>query len=157
MRYVFGMAKSPLDLRGGKARSLELDFVRLVLAVRTETAAGNTAHGYLLVLDERVASRVRRWQERYEAEELVTVLRREASGEAMHRLREEKRRNALGIVPRPAQPAASSVASLGERIGEEALRVALAELEPGVVELPPEVERPLGVKWDFYGSREDVA
>ena len=157
MRYVFGMAKSSLDTRGGKGRSLELDFVRLVLAVRTEAAAGNTAHGYLLVLDERVAARARLWQQKYEAEQCVTVLTHEVTGALQKSLRGEKRRTAPAVTKPAAAPAAGSVASLGEALGERELRAAIREREPGVVECAPDVEPTLGIRWDFYGSRSDVA
>jgi hypothetical protein len=155
MRYVLGMAKSSLDTRGGKGRNLELDFVRLVLAVRTMTADGSTAHGYLLVLDERVASPVRKWQRKYAAQDLVSILVHTATASEQDSLREEKRLNALAITTQtPSQPSASA-ASLGEAVAEKALRAAINESEPGVVEAPPDAALPLGVRWDFFGTRND--
>jgi hypothetical protein len=34
MKHIFGMAKSSLDLRGAKSRSLELDFLRLSIVTK---------------------------------------------------------------------------------------------------------------------------
>jgi len=153
LRYVFGMAKSSLDTRGGKGRNLELDFVRLVLAVRTMTADGSTAHGYLLVLDDRVASRVRSWQRKYAALDLVSVLVHTATVAEQESLCEEKRLNALAITTQKPTLPSASVASLGEAIAEKALRAAIHESEPGVVEAPPDTALPLGVRWDFFGTR----
>lgn len=61
MKHVFGMAKSSLDLRGGKGRNLELDFLRLVYAVQHFQRAGDLAQGYLVVLGDGMSQRVKAW------------------------------------------------------------------------------------------------
>lgn len=153
MRYVLGMAKSSLDTRGGKGRNLELDFVRLVLAVRTKIAGGADAHGYLMVLDERVKARACNWRQRYEAKDLVTVLVHDATVDEQEVLREEKRLNALAITTHSAASPSASVASFGEKIGEDALRTAIWQREGDVEENPLGIAAPLGVRWDFFGIR----
>lgn len=61
MKHVLGMAKSHLDLKGAKGPKLELDFLRLVYAVKELRARGDQANGYLLVMEEDIASRVKSW------------------------------------------------------------------------------------------------
>lgn len=151
MRYVLGMAKSSLDTRGGKGRNLELDFVRLVLAVRTKIAEGAAAHGYLLVLAEGVAARACTWRTKYLAQDLVTVLFHEATVEEQERLHEEKRLNAQAITTNDYSLRSESAAPLGRVVGEKALLHAICEMEPGVVEAFADIEPPLGVRWDFFG------
>lgn len=151
VRYVIGIRAST-EYRTGGRRLRELDFVRLVLAVRTLTGAGSTAHGYLSVPDERGASRARRWQRKYAAMDLVGVLLHRASAVGEGRLREERGRDAFERTGRaPALPAASS-ASLGDPDSEEAFRAAIREREPGVVEVPSDTPPPLGVRWDYSGT-----
>lgn len=151
MKYVLGMAKSSLDTRGGKGRNLELDFVRLVLAVRTCLARNIDARGYLLVLDDRVAGPAIRWREKYEAQDFVTILVYEPTVEERARLRDEKGRNAAGITPAgTALPTASS-APIGEELAERALRVAVRKREEKLNLAPEGVTPPLRVRWDLFG------
>ena len=58
MKYLFGMAKSPEDARGSKARNLELDFLRLVYTVEHYRASDREAMGYLLVMTDALRTRV---------------------------------------------------------------------------------------------------
>lgn len=150
MRYVLGMAKSSLDIRGGKGRNLELDFVRLVLAVRTRIAAGATAHGYLLVLDERVAARACGWREKYEAKDLVTVFVYAATASEHVSLLEEKRLNAVAISSLGSSLPSESAAPLGQKIAEKALRSAIEAKESNTSEPPAGLEWPLRVRWDYF-------
>lgn len=153
MRYVLGMTSS-IDSRTGCRRFRELDFVRLVLAVRTLADAGATAHGYLMAPDGRVAPRVRSWQRKYAAVDLVSVLLHGALAAGQGRLRQEKGRDGLGsTTPAPSQPAESS-RSLAEAASEEALRAAIRENEPGVMEVPSGTPSPFGVRWDYFGTRD---
>ena len=100
MRYILGL-KSSIDSRSGGCRIRELDFVRLVLAVRILSDAGSNAHGYVMLPDEQVASRVRGWQRRYSASDLVSVLLHSAAtaGEA---LRAVIRENEPGVEEAPS-------------------------------------------------------
>lgn len=155
MRYVLGMAKSSLDTRGGKGRNLELDFVRLVLAVRTRIATGATAHGYLLVLDERVAARACGWREKYEAKDLVTVFVYAATASEHASLLAEKRLNAAAITSPGSSLPSESAALVGQNIAENALRLAIEAKESVKPEAPAGFEWPLHVRWDYFGIIHD--
>jgi hypothetical protein len=99
MKRVFGMAKSPLDLRGGKGRNLELDFLRLVYAVEhCRTSDLEEAQGYLLVITTGILSTVGGWVQKYDAADCVKILNAPLTAEDMDSLRREKAENAAGIV-----------------------------------------------------------
>ncbi len=132
MRYVLGLVTSSNDTRSGE--SPELDFVRLTLAARTMADAGCTAHGYLVALDERAAARARIWQRKYAARDLVTVLLQDAKA---------------GEQVRP------HAVERSDAIAGEALRAAVREHEPGVVEAAPGVAVPFDVRWSYFGTLGD--
>lgn len=151
MKHILGMAKSSLDLRGAKARNLELDVLRLVYAVHKLRANGEDAHGYVLVLDRSAESRVKVWLKKYEAITLVTCMCAELSDEDRIQLQSEKEANAEGMQQNSSKPfrQAHSVAGHGRMVGEAALRHQIIKLEPSVKEADSDM--PLGVQWDFYG------
>jgi hypothetical protein len=61
MTTVIGMAKSPLDLRGAKARNLQLDVELLARRISELPRSGHDAVGYLVVLTYGVARRASGW------------------------------------------------------------------------------------------------
>ncbi|MGH7645352.1 MAG: hypothetical protein ACREMR_07170, partial [Gemmatimonadales bacterium] len=65
MRHVLGMAKRHLDLNGAKAPKLELDYLRLVVAVRELRLRGQAAVGYLLVMTPTIKRRTQAWANKY--------------------------------------------------------------------------------------------
>ena len=65
MKHVLGMAKSALDLRGAKGPKLELDYLRLLYAVKELRKRGDNAQGYLIVLTEPIHERTRQWENKY--------------------------------------------------------------------------------------------
>jgi hypothetical protein len=143
------MAKSPLDLRGAKARSLELDFLRLVYAVEHFRAAGDSAKGYLVVMEEKIRPRVAGWIRKYESEDCVELLVVPLSVAEANLLIMEKERNRQGNA-RASEPALS-VATAGKLLGEEALRRHVLSSEPNVTEVT-DGPLPFGIRWDFYGE-----
>lgn len=128
MATVIGMAKAPLDLRGAKARNLRLDAELLARRVSELGKSGCESVGYLLVLTDKVARRVRGWDV-VSGNFDFNVLVAELAGRDLEALREEKRRNARGM--RSGKPS-DSVASLGRRLAEEALDREIRERHPGV-------------------------
>ena len=148
------MAKSSLDCRPAKSRNLELDFLRLLLAVTRARAAGDLAQGYLLVLHPTLARRIEAWQKKYGAEGAVTILKPPVSPEQAELLASEKRANARGMAVAYTNEFGSenSSAAYGQRLGESLLREQMCVLEPGVTE--SSTSAPLGVRWDFFGVGE---
>lgn len=153
MRYVVGMVGSSPNSTGGKRRGVELDFVRLVLAVRTLHVGGSTAHGYLLAPDERVAARARSWQRKYAATDLVTIFRHDSSVEMEGCPREETRPDAPEMTWKALSLSLASSAPPGEMDAREALCRAIRGNEPGVTEASSATPAPFGVRWDYFGTR----
>jgi hypothetical protein len=148
MKRIFGMAKSPEDLRGAKGRNLELDFLRLVYAVEHFRVSGEEAQGYLLVLADKIRTRVAGWINKYDAGNCVELVVAVLTPEEARVLAEEKERNRQGNAP-GADPSLA-VAAVGKRLGEEALRKRVLSVEPSVTDLT-DAEAPFDVQWDFYG------
>lgn len=148
------MAKSSLDLRGGKSRNLELDFLRLVYAVQHHHQHGDEAHGYLAVLDDDAAQRVNVWEKKYEAEALVTCVLCQVPDDDLQALQREKASNVEGMIAGThcRTTGRRSEASVGRRVGEQALRDAILKAEPLVCEITDTRQMPFGIHWDFYGT-----
>jgi len=64
--YIFGMAKSSLDTKGGKGRNLELDVLRLIYAINYYEERKEKAIGYLLVMEDKIKVTVIEWLRKYD-------------------------------------------------------------------------------------------
>ena len=58
--HILGMAKSSLDLKGGKSKNLELDFLRILYAINT-IPFGEQVISYIAVWDEKIEKRINLW------------------------------------------------------------------------------------------------
>ena len=154
MKHILGMAKSNLDLRGAKAPKLELDVLRLIVAVRTLRETKQEADGYVLVLHANVGRRVAVWLEKYQANDCVQCYHGELSQFERIELRDEKRRNAgaIRMVERTRARQDGADASRGRDLGERELLNLILAKEPSVIEAARTKKRPLSVNWDFYGT-----
>jgi len=144
MRYVLGMAKGYLDLKGSRAPTLQQNFLQLDRAVLNLRSEGSEAKGYLMVLTEAVAARARRWQERFHTLDRIEVLVAELTATERLRLDLEKVGQRAGRDP---------IATQARLIGEDHLRRAIHQREPGVVDAGGRHPPPDGVRWDFFGVR----
>lgn len=144
MTVVIGMAKSPLDLRGAKARNLRLDVELLARRISELRGGGGEAVAYLLVLADGVARRARGWDvvSRDPNFHVIVADLPEEDFEALH---QEKRRNAQGI--RSGKPS-DSVAALGRRLAEEALNREIRKRHPGIRRSS---DARGNASWDFFG------
>ena len=157
MKHVLGMAKSHLNLKGAKREKLELDYLRLVYAVKDLRARGDDAQGYLVVLDENLASRLRRWGNSYEAQGCVTVVLAHLSEQVMDKVKDEKRKNRAGMVAGAtgARVGGRSSAAFSKATVEDVLKMKICELEPNVEAVDDKKKSPCGIRWDFYGVVKD--
>ena len=153
MKHILGMAKSHLDLRGAKGPKLELDYLRLVYAVREMRKQGHSAQGYLVVMTDEILNRVRQWEYKYRGKECVEVLSVPLPSRARRTLENEKARNLAGMVAGSTGGKAGvrSNADTGRNTGETALTEIILRLEPSVQRVRDENRFPLGIRWDFYG------
>jgi hypothetical protein len=141
--YIVGEAKSALNLKGAKDRSLELDARRLAETVREIREQGYNAVAYLMVLTEPVAQTARHWCRDTGIEVLVADL----TATELKGVQDEKTRNARGLFS--GNPADSS-AKLAQEAAEEALTRAIEHRHPGV-RASSELAPLRGRKWDFFG------
>ena len=153
MKHILGMAKSHLDLKGAKAPKLELDYLRLIYAVREMRKQGDSAQGYLVVMTEEILNRVRQWEYKYQGKECVEVLSVSLPSRVRRTLENEKPRNLAGMVAGSTGGKAGgrSNADTGRNTGEAALTEIILRLEPSVQRVRDENRFPLGIRWDFYG------
>jgi len=149
------MAKSSLTLKGAKASKLELDFFKLAFAVAALRASGEQATGYLQVLAEPVRDRAIGWVNKYSTGDAVIVLFAVPNDMELAALAAEKARNALGLLSISDEQSAEeslSLALLGEKLGEEALAIAVKRRHPSVFRITDRQRFPQHIDWDFYGT-----
>jgi len=153
MKHVLGMAKSSLDLKGAKSQKLELDYLRLVYAVKELRKNGDNAHGYLIVLTPQISERVKQWEDKYSGKHCVEVIDASLSTGVKNRLKNEKANNLAGIAAgvTGGEVGGRSRANFGRDTGENVLRQTILELEPKVKLVKDESRFPCRVRWDFYG------
>jgi hypothetical protein len=153
MRHVLGMAKRHLDLRGAKGPKLELDFLRLAVAVAALRRRGDDAKGYLLVMTPAIKERTGAWAKKYETGDTIEVVVPPLTSEEIDHVRAEVRANVDGMVAgTQGQPAdGRSDARRGSQLAEDKLRAFIETHEPGVQPVRDRSRVPLDIRWDFYG------
>lgn len=154
MKHVLGMAKRHLDLKGAKAQKLELDFLRLVYAVKELRRKGECAQGYLLVTEEAICKRVKEWQIKYDAGDAVVVEAACLTEEERRVIKEEAARNKAGMAAGTygEDVDGRSDATFGGCLMERKLEEWIECQEPGV-QLCNTKDPPLRIHWDYYGQR----
>jgi hypothetical protein len=163
--YILGMAKSPLQvkkgqyngiadefakpLKPGSARSLELDFLRLVYAKKELSSKGQEVHAYLMVTTEEVVNAVKNWMVKYDAEGIVNIQAAFSEDDTEHieKLIAEKKQNQLGNVFKEKNNKAK--ADIGKDLVEERLK-SLIENKHGKGDVIKDVkEMPFRINWDY--------
>lgn len=154
MRYVLGMAKRHLDLRGAKAAKLELDFLRLLVAVRELRRSRHEAIGYLLVMTKAIKARTTSWVRKYRCQDEVQVLLGKLRSRQLTALETEAASNRLGMVAgtQGLRVGGRSSAVVGAKLAERLLVAQIKEREPGVREITTRRDLPLMIRWDFCGT-----
>lgn len=148
------MAKSNLDLRGGKSRNLELDYLRLAYAVSSLRLNNLNAMGYLFVATDSVKKRTEKWETKYKAKSCVRVVMGESFSEKeFETLKAEKENNALGL--KDDADRRLSIAKEGDIIGRRKLKEAIEKDNPNITNLTTQEQLfPMEIKWDYYGEIE---
>ena len=155
MRHVLGIAKRHLDLKGAKGPKLELDYLRLALAVAEYRLHGDEAQGYLLVMTEAIRKRTEAWAKKYRTSDAVEVTVAVLTHAEREQVEAEVRANRRGMLEgAQGQPVEGrSDASEGALLAERSLRDLIEKREPGVNRLQDRSAFPLRVQWDYYGTR----
>lgn len=147
------MAKRHLDLRGAKAPKLELDFLRLAVAVSELRRNGKKAQGYLLILTREIQERTNAWARKYNLRDAVTVLLETLSAKDRAMIAAEVKRNKAGMVAgtRGVAVRGRSSAVQGSKRCEAYLARSIRSHEPRVIRVRTG-RVPLGIRWDYYGK-----
>ena len=154
MKHILGMAKSFLDLKGSRSQKLELDYLRLVYAVKDLRNSGDSAQGYLVVLTPEIYKCVKRWENKYRSKDCVMVIDVSLPNPIKNSLKLEKENNKAGMVAGVTGGKAGGLSNayLGRQTGEYALTDSILELEPKVKQIKDEYRFPCYIRWDFYGT-----
>lgn len=153
MKHILGLAKSNLDLKGSKGPKVELDYLRLVYAVKEMKKQGDNAQGYLVIMTDDMLNRVSQWEHKYRGRGDVEVISASLAGRIRHRLENEKATTLVATIESLVgdKAAGRSNTNIGRDIGEDALNETILRLEPNVQRVRDENRFPLGIRWDFYG------
>lgn len=155
MRHVLGMAKRHLDLRGAKGPKLELDFLRLAVAVFRLRQKGDDAKGYLLVINPHIRKRTDAWVTKYETKDTVAVVSADLTEPELQGLRAEVTANTEGMMlgTQGQRVGNRSNAGWGSRLVEDKLRAMIEDRDLGIQRVNDRSKFPLKVQWDYYGVR----
>ena len=153
LKHILGMAKSNLDLKGTKAQKLELDYLRLVFAVKEMRKQGNNAQGYFIVMTDEVLRRVSQWEHKYLGKGHVEVIKVSLTDHIRSKIENEKAIHVVGMMESlvGGKTTGQSNANIGRAIGEDALVETIQRFEANVQRVRDENRFPLGIRWDFYG------
>jgi hypothetical protein len=153
MRHVLGMAKRHLDLTGAKAPKLELDYLRLLVAVRELHQLGQDAVGYLLVMTPAIKGRTQTWATKYRAKDEVQIAVATFTSRRQRQVEAEARSNRRGMIDgsRGKPVRGRSDARKGARWAERQLCALIERHEVGVRRISDSKSYPLGIRWDYYG------
>ena len=97
--HIIGMAKSSLNLIGGKLKNLELDYLRLIYASQN-CESSDKVIAYLLVWDEKIKKVIEeKWNKKYKVEEgkIFVFCFKTENAKINKKVQEEKERNKKGI------------------------------------------------------------
>jgi len=99
------------------------------------------------------------WAKKYEAEALVTCVLCQVPADDLQALQREKASNVEGMIAGTQRKTTGrrSEASVGRRVGEQALRDAILKAEPSACEITDTRQMPFGIHWDFYGTIKNEA
>ncbi len=149
--YVLGMAKSSLNLKGAKSEKLELDFLRILHAIKTRKS-NEQVIGYLAVWDKTKQTRIESWKKKYlAAQENIEVIPLDEITKKKFEatIKEEKEKNKEGINRNSNR---LSEAKQGKEILETFLRQQIESKLERIEET--EDDKLFGVNWDYYAKLE---
>lgn len=170
--YILGMAKSPLkvirgDFNGiaddfakpinpGSAKSMELDFLRLVYAKKQLMLEGFKVHVFMVVTTPQVVEYVQVWTEKYGVERMVQVRAANLTRDEVQILVNEKTRNGAANRAEAENREINARADNGRRILEEELERIIQD-ELGVMiddEFITTNQMPFAIRWDYCVLRK---
>ncbi|MCW1886722.1 hypothetical protein OKA04_18430 [Luteolibacter flavescens] len=154
MKTVYGMAKSYLDLTGSKPRGLELDFLRLMLALQLDS---NALGAYLCapLPQALLQKKAGEWGAKYGgAATRVVLIEAVLSPPELRALLEEKDRNRRGNQSKGIDRGVAASGAYGEKLIERKLSEHVSQRHGDEVKQRPSFEAPVlnAIRWDYFGT-----
>ena len=152
--HIIGMAKSSLNLIGGKLKNLELDYLRLIYASQ-QCKSSDKVIAYLLVWDEKIKKVIEdKWNKKYKVEEgkIFVFCFETENAEINKKVQEEKERNKKVIT---ANSKILSEAAYSKKLLEDYLKFSIELRLKNINKYKKEekLEKSLiDVSWDYYAA-----
>ena len=148
MKIVLGMAKSGKNTKGARGPKIELDFLRLLFAIRNVEEVKKC---YLVVQNTEVKRTVKAWEKKYGMKEgEVETIAAELSDKEKRDLDEEKEENKQGVID--SMTGGNNEGKSKASLGEKTLEVKLAEeIEKRLNTSNNYTKKILGINWDYSG------
>lgn len=153
--YIFGMAKSSLNLIGAKRQKLELDYLRLVYVCQHYQRLGHQATGFLAVTSDAIVVQALKWQKCYQVPDgVIKVLKMDLTEEEKARLVHNQSLNRLGMSGTldRASVAAHANATYGRNLIEKKLLSFVQEKYPSVELCGDFKDSEMEISWDLFGK-----
>jgi hypothetical protein len=153
--YIFGMAKSSLNLIGAKRQKLELDYLRLAYACQHYQKLGHHAHGFLAVATAAIKEQAKQWETTYKVpSEMVKVIAVDLEPEEIAQLAhyQSLNRMAMSGALDKATAARHADATYGRQLVENRLMLAVQGIYPGVAFEPDCPDPEMCISWDLFGK-----
>lgn len=155
--YVFGMAKSSLNLVGAKRQKLELDYLRLAHACQHYQRLGHQVRGFLAVTTTAIKIQAEPWATTYKVPagmiEIVPVALTPAETSQLQYYQQLNRQAMTGTLDKGTTTRHAD-ASFGRKLMEQKLRD-YVKLLPDYADVlfPPDVKDPeMSICWDLFAE-----
>ena len=151
--YLFGMAKSSLNLIGAKRQKLELDYLRLAYVCQHYQRLGFGAFGILAVTTKEIEAQAKAWQVTYRVPAgLIKILPAELSGDELAELIQFQamNRQAMSGSLATGKVAPYADASFGRELIEGKLHAYVRDKCPGLKLETDCRDEEMRICWDLF-------
>lgn len=156
MKHIIGMVRPRLDFEGNGMLEVELNYLRLIYAVRELRRHGDSAEGYIVAATNEMLNRLTHLERDYHGKVYAQVS--SVSLESyLRQTAQSKKTEVLSGIVRSAilEKSDSQLAGVIHRAMREfILRETIIGLEPGVKQIEDKSKFPFHIPWDYYGVVE---
>lgn len=153
--YIFGMAKSSLNLIGAKRQKLELDYLRLAYACQHYRQLGHRANGFLAVTTPAIVVQAKQWATTYKVpDDMVEVFAVDLTPEENAQLVHYQSLNRVAMTGSldKATSARHADATYGRKLVEEKLHT-YVQGEFASITFQNDCKDPeMNICWDLFGK-----
>lgn len=150
--YILGMAKSFLDLAGAKKEKLELDFLKILYAIKARKE-NEQVIGYMAVVksDVDLEAKIESWKSKYSTSPVPIKVFSLDDKEKIEQLKREKNKNKVGINKNSKE---YSEAKEGKEILERFLKKSIEDELKITIQNRKE-DKLFEIEWDYYLKLEN--